>query len=29
MIRNGELVASLYVSAFFFALCYLDRIKAS
>lgn len=29
MIRNGELVASLYVSAFFFALYYLDRIKAS
>ncbi len=29
MIRNGELLASLYVSAFFFALCYLDRIKTS
>ncbi len=29
MIKNGELLASLYVSAFFFALCYLDRIKTS
>ncbi len=29
MIRNGELLASLYVSAFFFTLCYLDRIKTS
>ncbi len=28
-IKNGELLASLYVSAFFFALCYLDRIKTS
>ncbi|HET9911121.1 MAG TPA: NUDIX hydrolase [Anaerolineales bacterium] len=27
MMRNGEVLASLYVSAFFFALCYLDRIK--
>lgn len=24
--RNGEILASLYVSAFFFALCYLNRI---
>ncbi len=29
MIRDGELLASLYVSAFFFALCYLGRIKTS
>ncbi len=29
MLREGELLASLYVSAFFFALCYLDRIKTS
>jgi ADP-ribose pyrophosphatase len=28
-VRNGEFLASLYVSAFFFALCYLDRIKTS
>ncbi len=27
--KNGEFLASLYVSAFFFALCYLDRIKIS
>lgn len=28
-IRDGEIIASLYVSAFFFALCYLDRIKTA
>ncbi len=28
-IKNGELLAALYVSAFFFALCYLDRIRTS